>query len=137
MATIFTISTDIRCYRIKAASFPEGVLAAHQELHQRFAFDGKRKFFGISRPAAGGKILYWAAAEKLETDDPGENNVEECTIPAGEYYGTDITSFRKDIPAIGRTFRELLTHPRLDPEGFCLEWYFNLNDVRCLVPLKK
>lgn len=133
--TSYYIDTDIPCWCAKAASFPDGVLAAHQEVHALFTFDGQRRFFGISRPQGNGRISYWAAAEIMAGDDHIPEHFEQFIIGAGKYWGRDITSFRKDIPAVGNTFRELLQHPQLDPDGYCLEWYYNMNDVRCMVPL--
>lgn len=72
----------------------------------------------------------------METDAVQHEKLEEFIIPKGSYNGTDIENFRRDIPAIGRVFQQLLTHPGLDPGGFCLEWYYNMNDVRCMVRLK-
>jgi hypothetical protein len=40
-----------------------------------------------------------------------------------------------DIPGIGRTFDKLLKHPRIDPQGYCVEEYVNNTDVRCLVKI--
>ena len=130
------IEKDIHCHSIKASSFPEGVLAAHQLIHSLFAFDGKRRFYGISRPEGKDTISYWAAVEKQDDDNALDERLEEFVILKGQYSGTDIKNFRSDIPAIGRTFQQLLTHPGLDPDGFCLEWYYNMNDVRCIVRLK-
>jgi hypothetical protein len=132
----YIIEKDIRCHCIKATSFPEGVLAAHQLLHSLFAFDGKRKFYGISRPEGKGAIAYWAAVEKQDDDNVQDERPEEFVISKGQYSGIDIKNFRNDIPAIGRTFQQLLMHPELDPNGYCLEWYYNMNDVRCMVRLK-
>jgi hypothetical protein len=132
----YIIEKDLCCHCIKATSFPEGVLAAHQLLHSLFAFDGKRRFYGISRPEGKGAISYWAAVEKKDDDNVQDNRLEEFVILKGQYSRIDIKNFRSDIPAIGRTFQQLLTHPDLDPTGYCLEWYFNMNDVRCMVRLK-
>lgn len=132
----YTIEKDVHCYRIKATSFPEGVLAAHQLLHTLFAFDSRRRFYGISRPEGKGDISYWAAVEKTGDDNIQDERLEEFVIPKGQYAGTDIKNFRNDIPEIGRIFQQLLLHPALDPHGFCLEWYYTINDVLCMVPLK-
>jgi hypothetical protein len=132
----YIIEKDIGCHCIKATSFPEGVLAAHQLLHSLFTFDGKRKFYGISRPEGNGTIRYRAAVEKLDDDNLQEGRLEEFVILKGQYSGIDIKNFRSDIPAIDRTFQQLLTHPELDPNGYCLEWYYNMNDIRCMVRLK-
>ncbi len=132
----YLIEKDILCHCIKATSFPEGVMAAHQLLHSLFAFDGKRKFYGLSAPEGEGAIGYWAAVEKLNDDNVQDKRLEQFVITKGQYSGTDIKNFRSDMPAIGRTFQQLLKHPELDPNGYCLEWYYNMNDVRCMVRLK-
>lgn len=131
----YTIEKDIHCYRIKASSFPDGVLAAHQQLHALFTYSADRGYYGISRPEGKGVITYWAAAEQLPGDDAAAASLEKFIIPKGQYRGTDIKDFRNDIPAIGHTFQQLLADPNIDPNGFCLEWYTNMNDVRCMVKL--
>lgn len=131
----YTIAENIPCYLVKAQTFPDGVMAAHQQLHAAFAFDGHRRFFGISRGLPGGGIDYSAAVEKMEGDTIAPNRFESFVIPAGRYRGTELPDFRKDIPAIGRLFSQLLQDPELDPNGFCLEWYYNMNDVQCTVKL--
>lgn len=132
----YIIERDIRCHCIKASSFPEGVMAAHQLLGSLFAFDGKRRFYGISRSEGKGTISYWAAVEKTDDDNMQDKRVVEFVIPDGQYIGTDIKNFRSDMPVLGRTFQKLLTHPELDADGFCLEWYYNMSDVRCMVRLR-
>lgn len=41
----------------------------------------------------------------------------------------------EDIQRIGNAFEKLLSQPGLDPEGYCVEWYFNDKDIRCMVRL--
>lgn len=41
----------------------------------------------------------------------------------------------KDISSIDKSFKTLLTDPRIDPEGYCVEWYLNAKDVQCMVRL--
>lgn len=130
---LFTIDEAIPCHCIRAASFPDGVLAAHQSLHRLFPYTPARRYYGISR-ARGKEIEYRAAAEQLP-GDTSEASLESFTIPAGRYAGTVIRDFRKDMTAFSRSFQQLLTHPELDPNGFCLEWYYNMDDVRCMVKL--
>jgi hypothetical protein len=116
----YIIETDIPCYQVKATSFPDGVLAVHQLVHSLFAFDGKKRFFGISRPEGKGLISYWAAVEKMDDDNVEDERLENFIIPKGKYIGTNIQNFRTDIPAIGKTFQKLLEHPQLDPMVFAL-----------------
>jgi hypothetical protein len=42
----------------------------------------------------------------------------------------------KDVFSMGKAFDELISHPAIDPQGCCVEWYLTQNDVRCMVRLK-
>ena len=85
-----------------------------------------RTCYGISRPKKG-KIIYWAGVEELY---PGEADILQCetmVLNKGEYVGAVIRDFMKDPREIGCTFQKLLSEPGLDPNGYCVEWYFNEN----------
>ncbi|MBI5370845.1 MAG: transcriptional regulator [Sphingobacteriales bacterium] len=128
------LNSDIIVACNRAKSFPDGIQAAHEELHRRVRFDGKRKFYGISRPGPAGHIEYFAGAEII----PGDLSLaglEQFTIKKGNYQVIEIPEFRKDIPAIDRAFQQLLAIPGIDPQGACVEWYPNLTDVHCMVRL--
>jgi hypothetical protein len=129
----YNIDKDINVVCITAATFPNGVMAAHQAVHAKYPGGNNRRFFGISRPDRTGTIIYKAAAELL----PGEtaDGLETFTIKKGTYLGRYIHNFMSDVQQVGSTFREILGQPGLDPNGYCLEIYEGENDVRCLVGL--
>ena len=131
----YVIDKDIRLCCKTASTFPEGVLAAHQSLHTTFEFDGKRRFFGLSRPDKG-SIIYKAAVEIFDDENPEDFEAQPGLIKMGEYTSLIIKDFRKDVPAIGKAFQLLLTNPAIDPEGYCVELYIGMDDVRCMVRLK-
>ena len=132
----YILDNDIKVICIKAASFPDGVLAAHQKLHALVGNDKERKYFGISYGEGLGNILYKAATEEKYDGESIDLQCESFTIRKGKYNSIFIKDFMKDIAAIGKAFQQLLTQPNIDPEGYCLEMYEGLNDVRCMVPLK-
>lgn len=131
----FQLTSPITVYTIKADSFPDGVLAAHQQLHQLIAYSDKRKYFGISRPEGKGQIKYYAAAEELEAGELSQHGLPSFIIAAGTYIYIDIPEFMKNIPAIGQSFGKLLTNENIDPNGACVEWYFKQQTCRCMVKL--
>lgn len=131
----FTLDRDLDVICMAATSFPEGVLAAHQRLHALVTFTADRNYFGISYPNAEGQILYKAATEVLNPHEFTLPGCEPFTIRKGCFAEKFIPNFTEDVSVIGRTFQELLRHPRLDPQGYCLEWYVGERDVRCLVTL--
>jgi hypothetical protein len=130
------IDQDIKVFYEQAASFPDGVKAAHEKLHSLFPFSEKRKYFGISRPE-NGVIIYKAAVEEIIEGEAEKFGFPTMVLKKGNYISTVIHDFMKDIPVIGRTFQQLLSHPEIDPAGYCVEWYFNMQDVRCMVQLKQ
>ena len=44
-----------------------------------------------------------------------------------------INNYMKDIPAIGNAFQQLTALPDIDAQGYCVEWYLNDKDVKCMV----
>ena len=131
-----TIDKDIEVMYVQADSFPEGVKAAHEKLHALFPYSTERNYFGISRPE-NGVIIYKAAAEEIKDGEAEKFGLPTMIIRKGNYISTVIYDFMKDIAAIGKTFQQLLAHPEIDPDGYCVEWYFNEQDVRCMVRLKQ
>jgi predicted transcriptional regulator YdeE len=133
----FTLQNDIVVFCITANSFPEGIPEAMQRIHSLAPSVEGRKYFGISRPENGGAIVYKAAAEEIQKGELGSHGLEEFIIPKGEYINTVVHDFPGNIPAIGGAFQEIL-HGEfdIDPEGYCIEWYLDDKDVRCMVKLK-
>lgn len=128
-----TLQNDIHVYCVSASSFPEGVKQAHETLHGLVPFDVKRKYFGLSWPAEDGRIVYKAAAEELHPGEFSLHHLETSVIPKGPYLFIDVPDYMKDIPAIGNAFQELIHDARIDPAGFCIEWYQSMDLCRCLV----
>ena len=127
---------DIKVRYVTATSFPGGVMEAHKKLHQLVPSCPDKKYFGLSRPE-NGAIIYRAAAE-----DPGfvetaglEDDI--IVLKKGRYVSITINDFMKDIPGIEKAFKELLSHPGLDPNGYCVEWYINDTDVKCMIRLNE
>ena len=133
---ITAIDKDIKVLYEQASTFPAGVKAAHDKLHSLFPFSMQRRYYGISRPE-NGAIVYKAAVEEIEDGESERFGLPAMVIKKGNYISAVINDFMKDIPAIGRTFQQLLAHPGIDPDGYCIEWYFNMQDVQCMVRLKE
>ena len=131
-----TLEKDIKVFCITATSFPEGIMEAHEKIHALVPFKKERRFFGISRPENKGGIVYKAAAEELQEGEAEKLNCEPFIIPKGEYISTIVLNYPKELQAISKAFDKLLTHPGLDPNGYCVEWYLNEKDVQCMIRLK-
>jgi hypothetical protein len=131
----YQLDRDIEVFRLKASSFPDGVLAAHQTLHAKVPYSDKRNYFGISRPE-NGAIAYWAAAEELEKGELEKYGYEPFVIRKGTYISIIIKDFMKDIQSIGKAFETLTNQSGIDPQGYCIEWYMGQKEVRCMVRLK-
>ena len=127
------IDKDIRVLYITAISFPDGVMAAHQQLHALLPNATQRRLFGLSRPENGGEIIYKAAAEELHPGEAEELKCGSMIIKKGNYACITINNYMKDIPAINNAFQQLTALPDIDPQGYCVEWYLNDKDVKCMV----
>jgi|ERR1044072_2898962 hypothetical protein len=129
----FTLEKDIRVFCVTAKSFPDGIMDAFKKLQA--LVPGDRKYFGLSRPE-NGSIVYKAAVEEKEPGEAEKLNCEPFIIRKGNYLSKTITDYMKNTPAIGETFQEMIKQPDIDPNGYCVESYFNEKDVCCMVRLK-
>ncbi|MBI3519007.1 MAG: transcriptional regulator [Bacteroidetes bacterium] len=130
------LEKDITVFYVTASSYPEGVLAAHQQMHGYVTYNEKRNYFGISAPDKTGTIIYKSAAAELEKGEFSKHHLEQFVIKKGTYIFIDIIDFMKDIPAIGKAFEILLSNSNIDSQGCCVEWYLSQSSVRCMVRLK-
>ena len=132
----FTLDSNIKVLCITADSFPEGITEAHEKLHNLLPYSDERRYFGISRPDEKGVIIYKAAAEELHQNEEKTYACETFVIQSGLYICITVKDYTKDISSIGKAFKVLISQKDIDPMGYCIEWYLNHNDVRCLVKLK-
>ncbi len=133
METI-TIDKDINVLYVTAASFPDGIMAAFDQLYALVPPGGERRIFGISRPEKG-VVTYHAGAEEMFEGEAKKLGYNRLVLKKGRYNAITILDFMKNIPRIGASFQELLSMPGIDPEGYCVEWYLNGEDVQCMVRL--
>ena len=120
---------------VPAVSFPEGILSAFEKLESKLPPDDDRIRFGISWPDKSGKIQYKAAAEEKYKGEGKKYELDTFTIKKGMYACELTKDYKKDLSRIGAAFGQLLKHPELDINSYCLEWYKDNDDVLCLVKL--
>ncbi len=131
----FIVEKDIHLLCVTASSFPEGVQKAHNTLRETVPHVEGRNFYGVSRPNQQGTIVYKAAAEQTYACEAEQLKYEALTLKKGNYSGKIIRNFHSDARQIGEVFQQLIANPKIDPNGFCVEWYINENDVQCMVRL--
>lgn len=131
----YTLDNDISLMYVTAGSFPAGIMAAHEQLHSKIAFNNQRKYYGISYPDASATIIYKAAAEEMYAGEAAEKGLETFILKKGEYACITVSNYMSNTTAIGEAFQQLLKHPQLDPQGACVEWYVSKQDVQCMVHL--
>lgn len=125
---------DVTVMYVGASSFPDGILAAHQKLHGIVPYSTERKYLGISRPE-NGVINYKAGAEELSPGEAEQFKLDTLILKKGNYAYINIHDYMKDIQAIEQAFNELTALPNIDPQGYCVEWYINDKDVKCMIRL--
>ena len=129
------LENDIIVLCVTAKSFPEGISAAYETLHDLLPTSEGRNFYGISCPNEQDVIVYKAAVEQLYAGEAEKLKCETFVIRKGDYIGYTIRNFHEDIGSIGKAFHELLADSRIDPEGCCVEVYLNETDVQCMIRL--
>jgi len=134
METIY-LDNDITIMYIQAASFPEGLPEAYEKLHAFLPFGEERKFISVSRMDTNQSIIYRAGAEALHENEATEFGLPTLELKKGRYLSITIRNFMEDTSMIGQAFQTLMQDPRIDPEGYCVEWYFNDPDVHCMIRL--
>ncbi len=134
----FLLEKDINVMCLTAKFFPEGVHDVHEDLKALVPNSDQRLFFGISRPDQNHQIIYKAATESKTQNEARTLNLEPFTISKGSFYYITLIDYYKNIPNVETTFKKLLSHPNIDPDGYCLEWYLNGGrNVRCMVKIKE
>jgi len=134
METI-NLDKDIKVLCVTAKSFPDGIMDAFDQLHSLVPIAEIGRQFGISQPNESGKIVYKAAMEEVHDGEAQLLGCEPFVIRKGKYIFLDRIDFMQDLQSIGTAFQKLISQPNIDPNGYCLEWYLNEKDVRCMVRL--
>lgn len=132
----YHLPEDVTTMCTTASSFPDGVLAAHQKLHGIVRRTNERKYYGISFPDKNGMIVYKAASEELKEGEAENLGLETYVIRKGDYISIDIHDFMSKVASIGEAFHKLISDPRIDHNGACIEWYMNDDDMKCIVRLR-
>jgi hypothetical protein len=131
----FQLTQDINLICITAKSFPDGINSAFIALNEIAPHSKDRDYFGLSRPNELGEITYKACAMELNPGEADKFSCESMSIKSGQYKSIVIMDFMKDPSGIGKAFQQLIAIPEIDPNGYCIEWYLNDKDVRCMVRL--
>src|SRR5688500_13504832 len=105
------IKEDIKLILAKAKKFPDGVVAAYQELERAIVEPKGRSFYGISRGDKGGAVSYWAAVRPIN-DEEQRLGLETLTLKKGTYISETLSDWRGREHVIGETFQKLLMDPR-------------------------
>ncbi len=129
----WNFENDIAIVCAKATSFPDGVMAAFQQLHAVAPPAEGRSYFSVSWLAVDGKIEYMAGATELQPGEIKQNGFVNFTIGAGKYVYIDVHDFMKDIPAIGKAFQQLIASTETVKNTVCIEWYVSDKLCRCMV----
>jgi len=127
---------DIRLVCVPAKSFPDGVMAAFQQIMNLFPNQqGQRRLFGVSWPDGKGSLVYKAAVEERFRGEAETLGLETYLLRKGEYLSTTVHNFMNDIPSIGKAFHQLVEAPGVHPNTVGVEEYISETDVRCMVPM--
>ena len=129
----YNIDKDIQLLCVRAISFPAGIAEAFAKLHELLPDAATRASYGISHGSPDG-IIYMAAAEEQYPGEAAGYGCETFIISKGTYMGR-VVNWKENPAEIGATFQQLLADKRIDPNGACVEKYFNNSEAQCMVRL--
>ena len=132
----FEFKEDVEIICNTVTTFPNHIKEAFDTLQESLPNCENRNWYGISRPNEKGVIIYKAAATELEDGEAEQFGYDSFTIKKGTYISETITDWMKQPQVIGETFMKLLEDPRIDKDGYCLEWYKNDDEVICMVGIE-
>jgi hypothetical protein len=132
----FNLEKDIKVFYILAKTFPNGIGEAHQKLQSLLPHTEGRQFYGISYPNTEGVIQYKAAVAEAFAGEGGSYDCDTFIIKKGRYLRETLIDWQKEEGIVEKTFKQLLSDPRIDKNGNCLEVYLSENDMRCMVKLQ-
>lgn len=129
----YSLTNDIKVYGSEVIDFPKGVEKAFDKLIATLPQGTGRPCFGLSKMKEDGSILYIAAIEQHNDDEPVKHNYTAYTIDKGEYLSIEILDWMPKVDSIKDVFSELLRHSEASPAGWCIEWYKSDKEMLCLV----
>lgn len=130
-----TFQEDTPVFCLTSPNGRQGIDEAMTALKSLLPADGRRHFYGIFWPGRDGGT-FKVAASRLDSD-PEAEHLGTFIIQNGPYNSFYLTDYRSQPGLVEKTFEILRGQHEVDPEGYCLEWYVNEHDVKCLVPLGK
>lgn len=130
---IYRIENDASIFGVEAASFPNGVQQAWADLHKLLPTTTNRIFYGVSHGTEDGKIAYKACVKEAFANEAQSFGLASFVLPKGDYIGTTLHGFMKQLSKIGETFQALLARGDYDKNSACIEWYLNESDVVCMI----
>lgn len=102
---IYRLEQDVKLCCVTAASFLNGIQAAHQKLHALLPPAHGRSFFGLSRPEGNGGIVYKAAASQVSDEEAKKRATKPLPCVKGDTSAGILPTFTKPFQASARPFR--------------------------------
>ena len=133
----FEFEEDIEIICNTVTTFPNYIKEAFDSLQESLPNFENRNWYGISWQNEKGEIIYKAAATELEAGEAVRFGYENFTIKKGTYIAETIMDWMKQTHVISEPFMKLLEDPRIDKEGYCLEWYKSDDEVVCMVGINE
>lgn len=132
---IYLQQQDQRLFGRLVKTFPNGISEAFDALMKNIG-DNKRSYYGISKMDDKGAVTYWAAAEEKTTGEAEKLGYERFVIPAGDYLSDTVKDWKKNLLCIKDVFYEMMKDPRADTTRACIEWYYNEDEMMCMMHTK-
>jgi predicted transcriptional regulator YdeE len=126
------VETDLKVFGLEVPNFPMGIKETFDTLVAKVPEGLNRNYYGISY-MENQKVVYIAAVEQKNEDEPKKYNCEKYLIEKGEYLGEDVHNWMQKTDSIKDVFHELMQNDNIDCSKPCIEWYKNDDEMVCMV----
>ena len=132
----YKLENNVTVFGFQVKNFPNGIGEAFHKLIEMIPNGKERAYYGISYFDNTGNVVYKAAAEEKFTGEAEKYNCERYTIEKGEYLTIKLLDWRNKTDCIKDLFHELMEDGRTDKSKPCIEWYYNDDEMLCMLLMK-
>ena len=132
----YRVQKDLQVFGLQVMSFPYGIGEAFGNLMEMIPNGKERAYYGISYFDNAGNIVYHAAAEEKYSGEAEKYNCKSYTIEKGEYLAIKLAGWRSKTDKMKELFHELMIDERTNKSKPCIEWYYNDDEMMCMMLMK-
>jgi len=135
METSYIEFQEMPVLRVRADMKGKGPSAAFNLLESKLPTIKGRKFYGTFQFKLDGEE-YYACTARIDSDDPGQMQLETGVIPGGWYVRRKLMGWQKDVSKIASLFEEMARTHDYDRKRPSVEFYRSQAELHLFLPVR-